>query len=68
MGKPITITPHRQKSCLDKVRYKTEDAAKVRSAELGSLKHPQKKIRHLRPYKCEYCPFYHLTTMPEEKQ
>lgn len=59
MGKQIT--PELQRSCLDKVKYKTEAIAQAKATELANLKHPLHKVRHLKVYKCEYCPNYHLT-------
>ena len=49
--KGIMKNPKELASCYGKVRHSSYEAARNANAE---------KIEYVRPYKCGFCPFYHV--------
>ena len=52
----VAKSPKELASCTGKIRHSSYEAAK-RSND--------KKIAFVRPYKCEWCPFYHVGRRPK---
>lgn len=58
IGRTVTVE-FAQRSCLDKVRYPSRNAARDRAARLRT-KYPNSQP--LRPYRCTLCGDFHLTS------
>ena len=58
IGHTVTVE-HAKRSCLDKVRYDSRNAARDRARFLAK-KYPDSG--KLRPYRCTICGDFHLTT------
>lgn len=58
IGREVSVE-HAKRSCLDKVRYDSRNAARDRAAFLAK-KYPGTKAQ--RPYRCTLCGDFHLTT------
>lgn len=47
----VSSNPKLLSSCYGKIRHNSYEAAKVAN---------EKKINFVRPYKCQFCPYYHV--------